>query len=143
MNEADEQRIDALSAVFYRRFAVHSAATLLVLWGLGFWPTMRWAPSGGITGMLVGTAIAWVASWVGTLPLYMTRYRPPLDSVSAAMGAIAVRLAVALVLSLVVALSGFFSLPPLLIWVAIAHAAFLVADTTFARALMQAKNTKA
>lgn len=90
--------------------------------------------------MLVGTAIALVASWVGTLPVYMTRYRPPLDSISAAMGAIAVRLSVALVLSLVVALSGFFSLPPLLIWVAIAHAAFLVADTTFARALMQAKN---
>lgn len=139
MTEADNERMDALSAGCYRRFAVHSTLTLLALWVLGYWPTIRLAPDGGVVGMVVGTGISLTASWVGTLPVYLSRHKPSLDSVSAAMGAIAVRLAVAMILALATALSGFFSPSPLLIWIAVGHAALLVADTVFAQAHMQAK----
>jgi uncharacterized membrane protein len=139
MTEAGNERMDALSAGFYRRYAVQSTLTVLALWVLGYWPTVRLAPDGGVVGMLVGTAVSLLASWVGTLPVYLSRHKPSLDSVSAAMGAIAVRLAVAMILALATALSGFFRPAPLLIWIAVGHAALLVADTFFAQAHMQAK----
>ena len=83
--------------------------------------------------------MAWLASWIGTIPIHRSRHKSPLDSVSAVMGSIAIRLVVAMVLALAAALSGIFDPAPLLLWVAIAHAGLLVADASYGRAHNQAK----
>lgn len=135
--------IDETSRRLYRRYAVHSFAIMLFLWVVGYWPTRHLAPGSGMIGMAVGGGLAWLASWIGTLPIHGTRHKPVTDSVSAIMGAVALRSVVATVFGLAAALSGLFDPTPLLLWLGIAHAGLLVADTAFGRAHIQAKSPSA
>lgn len=139
--EIESEPIDDLSRVLYRRYAMQSAALLLGLGLIGYLPTQKLAPSSGVLGMIVGGGLAWLASWVGTIPIYLARKKSSLDSVSAIMGATALRLVVAMVLALAAALSGLFDPAPLLVWLGISHAGLLVADTAFARGFMRAKES--
>lgn len=91
--------------------------------------------------MIGGGCLAWVASWVGTLPVHWARHKSALESMSALMGSIALRLVVAMILALAAALSGFFEAAPVLLWIAICHAGLLVADTSYGRAHMRIKST--
>lgn len=112
----------------YLGLMVMVTAALLLL---GYAPTRRLGGEEAVPAMLVGCAISVVASVVGTLPVFLARNRPHLEAWTAAMVAMAVRLGIAIVLGVALALSGVFATKPLLIWVAVGHAAFLVPDTLF------------
>lgn len=120
----------------FGRFVALAVGTLVVLWGLGYMPTLRLAGDSGIPAMLVGGAVGLVASLVGTVPILLARGKDPSSKVPAVMGAIAMRVGVAIVLALSLALSRVWAVEPLLIWVAIAHAGLLIADTTYAKSHM-------
>lgn len=142
MNTVETMETGDVGGELYRRYTLQSAGILLALWVVGYWPTLNLAPESGLQGMLVGGCLAWVASWVGTIPVHRSRHKSPLDSMSAVMGSIALRLVVAMVLALAAALSGVFDPAPLLLWVAIAHAGLLVADTSYGRAHNQIKSER-
>ncbi len=99
------------------------------LMALGYGPTRRMAGDEGVPAMLAGCAIGFAASLVGTVPVMRARNEPHAASWSAAMVAMAVRMAVAIVLGVALALAGSFPAKPLLLWVVISHAALLVPDT--------------
>lgn len=117
----------------FGRFLGYAAGILALLWVIGYFPTLRLAGESGPIAMVAGSFLSLVGSVVGTMPFVWFRDRQQGDFVARAMGAIALRLSVVIVLALAVALSGFFANAPLLIWVAISHAGLLVADTFFAR----------
>lgn len=102
------------------------AAALLLL---GYGPTRRLAGDEAVPAMLAGVAIAAAASLAGALLVFKARHRPLADAWSAAMGVMGARLGIVIVLGAAVALAGAFPVRPLLIWIVISHAGFLVPDT--------------
>lgn len=102
------------------------AAVLLVL---GWAPTRRLAGEEALPAMFVGCAISVVGSLAGTVPVILARNRPHVEAWSAALAAMGTRLAVVLVLAAALALSGAWPARPLLVWVLVSHAGFLVPDT--------------
>lgn len=113
---------------FARFLALLLMAAVLVMVA-GFLPTRRLGGEAALTGMVVGCAIGFLASLAGAASVLSARDRRGPDVVPAAMAAMAVRMGVALVLGIAVALSGLVAPKALLLWVVIAHAAFLVPDT--------------
>ena len=75
----------------YSRFVVLAIAIVGGLWLLGYLPTRRFAGDAAALAMLVGGALALIASLTGTLPLVWARGRPPAEKISAIMGSIALR----------------------------------------------------
>lgn len=118
------------TAARYLRFvaAALAAAGLLVL--IGYWPTQRLAGSDALGAMFAGCAVSFLASVVGGLPLCFRREGSiPIFTAFVSMG---LRLLAVVVLGTVAALSGFFPLRPLLLWLAIAYVALLAVDTVYA-----------
>lgn len=120
----------------YRRFFVLASSISVALVALGFLPTQALAGDGGIASMIAAVAVAVAASGAGTLPIYFAREQPPQHTVGAQMGSMALRLALVLAIGAAVALSGLVAVKPFLLWLVIAHAALLVADTLFARTMV-------
>lgn len=106
--------------------AVVVAAVLLVL---GWAPTRRLAGDEALPAMFVGCAISVVGSLAGTVPVVMARNRPHTEAWSAALAAMGTRLAIVIVLGAATALAGIWPAKPLLLWVVVSHAGFLVPDT--------------
>lgn len=102
------------------------AAALLLL---GYGPTRRLAGDEAVPAMLAGMAIAAVASLAGAVLVFKARHKPHLEAWTAAMGVMATRLGIAIVLGVAVALAGALPARPLLLWIVISHAGFLVPDT--------------
>ncbi|MEM9557042.1 MAG: hypothetical protein AAGC60_22480 [Acidobacteriota bacterium] len=120
----------------YGRFLGLAALCAGGIAALGWMPTVRLAGDGGVVAMLAAIAVAFVASLIGTLPIVLARHKPPVEAMPAQLGAMAIRLVAVLLLAAAVALGAGLPLQPFLIWVAIAHAALLVADTHFARSFV-------
>ncbi len=99
------------------------------LMALGYGPTRRLAGDEAVPAMLAGCAISFFASLVGTAPVLRARNEPHVAAWSAAMIAMAVRMGIALMLGVALALAGAFPAKPLLLWVVISHAVLLVPDT--------------
>lgn len=80
--------------------------------------------------MFAGGAVALVASLCGGLVVALrdNTAQPP---VFVAFGVMGLRLAVVVLLGLAIALTRWFSLAPLLVWVAIAHLVLLAVDTRY------------
>jgi len=108
----------------------------LALVAIGFLPTRAVAGDDAIVSMLAAVAVAIAASGAGTLPIYFAREQPPQQAVGAQLGSMALRLVLVLVVGAAVALSGLVAVKPFLLWLVIAHAALLVADTLFARTMV-------
>jgi hypothetical protein len=119
-------------------FVALAAGIVVALCLVGYLPTRRFVGDAAVGVVLAGGAVALVASLAGTVPLLAVRGRPPVGKVAAAMGSIAVRLAVVAVLATAVALSGLVDTKAFLTWVVVSHLGLLVADTLFARAEMRA-----
>lgn len=100
---------------------------------LGYLPTMRYAGNEGLLAMALAQAIALLASVAGTVPIWRARHEEPADTVPAQLGAMALRLAVLFAFGLAAVLGGLVPVVPFLIWLAIAHVAYLVPDTLFGR----------
>ncbi len=95
----------------------------------GYLPTRRLGGDAAVLAMFAGSAIGFVASLAGAALVLSARDRKGPDVVPVAMGAMAVRTGVALVVGIAVSLSGLVPAKPLLLWVVIAHAGFLIPDT--------------
>ncbi len=115
------------------RFGLHtlglSAAALL----LGYFPTVRLAGSATVFSMIAGVAVSLVASWVGAVPVALTRNRAAaFGPGTMAMVAMLIRFFVVLILALSIALSGKVDRAVFLIWVGISYMVLLAADTHYA-----------
>jgi phosphoglycerol transferase MdoB-like AlkP superfamily enzyme len=87
--------------------------------------------------MMAAVLVCLTASVAGTLPLWRARHLPPAHTVSAQLAAMALRLGVVAVLAVAIATAGLVPLPAFLLWLAIAHAGLLFADTAFARSIIR------
>lgn len=109
------------------------AGLLVVLLLVGFTPTRRAAGTGGVLAMLAGCAAGLAGSLFGSLWLRARAATVSVDNViSVLLGSLAMRPAVAAVLGAGLLLTNVFAPKPLLLWVAISHAALLVVDTRYA-----------
>ncbi len=113
----------------YLKFGVLAACVTGLLVLMGWVPTRRLAGPEGPAAMLAGCGISLAASMVGGLLVARDKGEAPVVQVMAAMG---VRLLMAVVLTLVLALVGGLQTVPLLLWVASSYLALLVVDTRFA-----------
>lgn len=82
--------------------------------------------------MLAGCAISLLGSLAGSLVIKGIPRLASGAAVSAMMGSMALRLVVVLIFAASLAVTGWLRPAPLLLWVAISHAALLVADTRYA-----------
>lgn len=104
-------------------------ATTAVLLALGYAPTRRFGGDEALPAMFVGCAVGVVASLLGAVPVILARNKPHIEAWTAAMGAMAVRLGVAIVAGVGLALAGTWPAKPLLVWVVISHVGLLIPDT--------------
>ncbi len=115
----------------YLRFCLLSSTVVLLLVGVGFWPSKHLGGSEAVTAMLAGCAVCLLASWCGGLPIVLTRNMTSAAIVNAALGSMLARLVAILVFGTITVLSGWFERTPLLVWIGIGYVAMLVPDTLF------------
>lgn len=114
------------------RYLAWAGAATVALLLVGYGPTRNLAGPQAVWAMLAGCGIALVAGIAGAVPIVFGERPKGSEGPARALGAMALRLAVVVVLALSAALSGWFELEPLLIWVAIAYLAQLAVETRFA-----------
>ena len=118
-------------------FLARQAVILGILAAIGAGPTHSKAGVEGLEAGAVALGAAWIASLAGAVPLLAPGLRNAPEVVSRSLGSIAIRLVVVVVLGLVAGLVGPWDLTVLLVWLAIAHAGLLVADTALARKVLR------
>lgn len=123
---------------FYSRFLVASIATVGILGVLGYAPTANVAGESATRAIWPALTVAWIASLVGTVPIWAARNKSPLEAVPAQFGAMATRIVVILLLGTAGALGGWADTKPFLIWLVLGHIGLLVTDTIFARSVVLA-----
>lgn len=128
---------EARDASLLPGFLARQAAILGILVAIGAGPTHSKAGVEGLEAGAVALGAAWIASLAGAIPLLAPGLRDASEVVSRSLGSIAIRLVVVLVLGLVAGLAGPWDLAVLLVWLAIAHAGLLVADTALARRVLR------
>jgi len=111
------------------QFLAQTCAIIALLGVLGYVPTRRLAGEEGLIAMALGCTVALVASLAGVLPILSARRFEHVEMVPMAMMATGLRLAVAVVLGVAVALTGWVDPRPLMVWIVIAHGGLLVPDT--------------
>ncbi|HEX2644686.1 MAG TPA: hypothetical protein VHU81_16930 [Thermoanaerobaculia bacterium] len=118
----------------YLRFLAWGIGTTVAAALVGWIPTRRLAGEDALPALIAGCVIALLASAIGALPVVLARSRPnaPLQGPVAALAATGVRVGVMVALGLAAALSGSFSIRPLVVWIAIAYVVLLVVDTRYA-----------
>jgi len=104
---------------------------------IGAWPTRRFAGADALLSMLTGCGISLLASLVGAVPVLRARSKPAREAAVAALAAMGLRFGLVLLLGLATALSGWFQVGPLLIWLAISYMVLLVGDTCFAARVLK------
>jgi hypothetical protein len=120
-------------AAEYLRFLAWSVAVAALVAALSWVPTQRLAGEGGVRAMLVGCALALVASAAGGVAVARSRRAAtPAARVPAMMAAMVLRFVVLLALGAAVALSGRFERTPLLLGAAVSYLGLLVVDTWYA-----------
>lgn len=113
------------------KFLAISFAVTLVTAGLGYLPTLRIAGENAIIAMIAGCCISFIASGIGVVPVLLAQREPTSNITQAILISTGLRFVVVLMLTLSIALSGWFETAPLLIWVAISYMALLTIDTLF------------
>ena len=87
--------------------------------------------------MLAGCGVGLVGNWMGTLPTTMVSDLAGRDGGLAALMGTALRFLAALVLTPVLALSGWVEVAPFVVWVAISYLAILLGETIMLVRMMQ------
>ena len=100
---------------------------------LGYYPTLRLGGSEAVRAMLAGCGVALLAGWIGSIPICVGTLADlgPAAMVNRVLLSMALRMVVALAVTLSIVLSGWFFKTPLLIWIAIAYLLTLLADTIY------------
>ena len=123
------------------KFLALSLSTTVAVLILGYLPTIRLAGKDAITEMVAGCCISFVASLIGMIPVWLAQRNPSGNIAMAVLASTVVRLFVAMVLSLSIALSGLMKITPLLLWVAISYLVLLLTDTVYAVQLSKSRIT--
>lgn len=115
-------------------YGMLAVVVVLALAALGYVPTRRLGGVEAIPALWAGCLVSLLASMAGALPFFVARGKEmsPHGRLNRILGAMAVRLAVVLLLGAAVALSGFFALRPLLLWIAGSYMALLAVETLMA-----------
>ncbi len=116
----------------YVRFCLVSLAVVLLLAGVGFWPTRHLGGSEAVSAMLGGCAVCLAASWCGGLPMVLTKNMSKATVINAALGSMLARMMAAMMFGALAVFSGWFERSPLLVWIGIGYVAMLVPDTLYA-----------
>lgn len=116
----------------FLRFVALALIVTAVMIAVGYAPTKRMGGADAIAAMLAGCAISVVGSVIGAVPIITATRGPGRMIAQAVLLSTALRLMVVLALTLAIALSGWFLLRPLLLWVAISYVLLLAADTIHA-----------
>ena len=136
---AESRGVETVQPTFgriYSRFLILSVLTVGLLGLLGYAATVNLAGASATSSMWVALLVAWVASLLGTVPIWLARNKSPLQAFPAQMGAMAVRLVAILLLGAAIALGGWIETKPFLIWLVIGHIGLLVTDTMLARSMV-------
>ena len=118
------------------RLAAAGFASLVVSGGVGAYPTYRLAGLEGVSGLVAGCAIAWIAAVVGFVPGCWMLDRAPEQAAKAFLAGSVIRFGAAVVLALPAALAAIVPVAPLLLWVAIGYMVVLLVDTTMVVSLV-------
>jgi hypothetical protein len=116
----------------YLRFLAWVLAVTAAVALLGYLPTRRMAGDGALPALFAGCAIGVLASALGGVPIALSQGKPPAERLSSVLFAMLVRLAAAVALGSLAALSGRFPQNPLLLWITISYVVLLVVDTRYA-----------
>ncbi|MDO8631674.1 MAG: hypothetical protein Q7R41_14400 [Phycisphaerales bacterium] len=107
---------------------------------LGYFPTVRLAGTGAVPGMFAGVGVSLVGSWIGALPIALSRGGESNPGTNTrVLASVLLRFAVVVGSALSIVLSGRVDRAAFLIWVALAYLVLLVADTHYA---LQAQSAK-
>ena len=109
----------------YLRFLFWTVVVTVVIAGLGYFPTRRLAGEDSIGAMLAGCGISLFGVAVGAVPAVLTRGASGVAVVNAVLGAGVLRFFMVLMVSVSVALSGWFDREPLLVWVGLSYLALV------------------
>lgn len=110
------------------------SAVVAALVAIGYWPTVRIAGPAAVPAMLAGCAVSWFAGLAGALPVLFAGAlggQPGQPRTMAALLATVVRMMVAALAGLVLALLGAFPKAPLLLWLGISYVALLPVESWF------------
>jgi hypothetical protein len=118
-------------ALEYARFLATAAVVAAAIGAAGYLPTLRLGGAAAVRSLLVGCAVAVVASAAGGVPIALAGPQPA-SRPQAALLAMAVRLLTVVTLGLAAAASGRFALRPLAIWTVISYLAQLAVDSRYA-----------
>jgi hypothetical protein len=129
----------ARAAGSYLRFLAWATGAIVAAALLGYIPTLRLAGEDALPSMIAGCLVAFLASAIGAIPAARASNRPGVarEGPQVALKAMALRLLSVVVLGAAVGLSGRFETMPLVVWIAIAHAALLIVDTRYALAAVR------
>jgi hypothetical protein len=106
-------------------------AIVILVAAAGYVPTRRLAGEPGLTAMLTGCAVGLLANWIGLLVLGATDSGEPRDFLQAVLLSTGIRFLAVLGLGLIVALSGWVSKTPLLIWTGVSYVIALATETVW------------
>lgn len=130
-------------ALRYLRLLAPGILVLCTVALLGYYPTLRLGGGAAVRAMFAGCGVALVASAIGTIPI-CTGTLAELNHATAinrVLLSTALRMLVALAVTVSVALSGWFPKAPLLVWIAIAYLFTLLADTVYLVCILKVTQT--
>ena len=122
----------------FARLATAGLVPLALAVVAGGFITHQVAGGPGLKAMLAGCLVGLVGNWLGMLPAVMTPDLSSREGGLAALMGTGVRFLAALVLTPVLALSGWVAVTPFVIWVAISYLAILLGETVMLVWLTQA-----
>jgi hypothetical protein len=125
----------------YLRFLALALVTTAGLVLVGWVPTARLGGREAVGAMLAGCGASLLASAIGGLPIALTSGISPGALAPTVLAAMAVRMVVALAAAVVLALSGWFTRAPLLVWTAVSYVVLLTADTWYAVGVVRRPET--
>ena len=115
----------------FSRFVVLLLALGLAAAAAGYLPTRNLGGGEAIQAMLLGCALSLVGSLIGSLPVLAASARAREVGARELLGSLGVRFFVVAGGATAMALSGVVSPRPFLVWVALSHFIFLIADVTY------------
>jgi uncharacterized membrane protein len=125
----------------FLKFAGMNLGLAIVLVSLGYFPTLRMIGDQAIFSMFCGIAVTMLATLVGMVPVLMASQMAPQDRLQAIMMGMAIRLALLVLLSGSLVLSGVVIYRAMLIWVAVSFLFFLLVDTLAMYSVLKAADS--
>lgn len=122
----------AAPGVRFGRFLGLAVVVVVIVGGLGWLPTKRFAGDEAVPAMIAGCVISLVAAALAGVLLVVVGAPTPNARMQRAFLAMTVRLAAVLVLGVAGALSGLFAQLPLLFWLATTYVVLLPLEVKLA-----------